>query len=89
MCNELERICKEVVIVYSRYPAICLEGLRKNRKSSAKAACVAAESRTEQLPNTRVQRYRYADLHDVKPRNPVKFNDVSEECTAFIFVVEE
>jgi hypothetical protein len=48
MLTELERIWKEAVVVYLRYYlGVCLEGLRKPRKSTSRIVGVPAEIRTE------------------------------------------
>lgn len=46
MVDELERIQKEVIVVYSRYyPGICLEGLRKTTKTlSEENLCLGRDS---------------------------------------------
>jgi hypothetical protein len=44
MNDEVETLCTE--------PIICLQGLRKDTRSLSKIACVPAESRSEDLPNT-------------------------------------
>jgi hypothetical protein len=56
----LQRIWKEVVVAQSRYyPSICPEG-----ETVVRTAAVLAEVRTEYIPNTTLERYRYAHLLD-------------------------
>jgi hypothetical protein len=64
MNNELEKIWKEAVVVYSGYyPSVCLEGLRTTtRESSGRRAGVPAEVKTEHLPNTNLEHYLYTNL---------------------------
>jgi hypothetical protein len=57
--DELEGICKEAVVVYSRYcHAIYVEGLKINNKSLG-TVDVPAGIQTENLPNISLGRYRY------------------------------
>jgi hypothetical protein len=65
MDDELEGIWKKVVVVQSRYNAgICLEGMRKTMKNPARMAGVQDKIQTENLPNTNLQRYCYANPLD-------------------------
>jgi hypothetical protein len=43
MNDELERISKEAVVTYSRYPGVYLEGLGKTTKKRIRIAGVPAE----------------------------------------------
>jgi hypothetical protein len=53
----LERILSEEMVVYSRhFPGICLEELRKIKKTLSKDIVVQAE------PDTNLEPYRYAKL---------------------------
>jgi hypothetical protein len=57
--DELERIRKEVVVVYSRYyPSLWLEGFRETKKISNQDTGCLAEIRTEHILNGRQEHYR-------------------------------
>jgi hypothetical protein len=65
MNTELERIWKEMIMNLSRYYlSIFLEGLRRTTKA-VRLAAVPTEIRTEDLPNTRLELYRYVNLFGV------------------------
>jgi hypothetical protein len=58
MNDEMERIWKEAIVAQSKYyPRIFLEGLKKTTKNTVRTAGVAAETRTEHLPNTSLEHY--------------------------------
>jgi hypothetical protein len=65
MIDELETIWKEVVVAYSiYYPGILLKFWKITTKSAVRTAGVSAEIRTDYLPNTNRERYRYASPID-------------------------
>lgn len=67
--NELGSILKEAVETYLIHnPDICLEGLRKDPKIPVRIASVLTGIRTESLPNTTLERYRYARCFGVVGR---------------------
>jgi hypothetical protein len=62
MTDESGRVWKETVVAYSRhYPKICLKGLDKNTETSFGIVGVPTDIRTENLPSTNLDRYRYVN----------------------------
>jgi hypothetical protein len=53
--DELKRIWKEAVaaLFLRYYPSICLEGLRKPRKTSVRIANLRADTWKRDIPNTK------------------------------------
>jgi hypothetical protein len=61
--DEFKRIWKEGFLAWSRhYRIICLELLRKSTKTLVGIAGTPAGIRTENLPNTNLERYIYTNL---------------------------
>jgi hypothetical protein len=61
--DELERIWKEAVEAQSRYPGICLKGLRRTTKTLFRMAGVWTEIQGDHLLNTGLGRhYHFAVL---------------------------
>jgi hypothetical protein len=56
--DELERICKEAVMAWSRYCVdICLEEMSKTMKTLVRVSGALADIRTEHRLNTSQERY--------------------------------